>query len=70
MFSRTDNASKVALAALVRFLREQEFHMIDCQVTTQHLMRLGAREIPRDWFLKLLRSALQGPGLPGPWHRL
>ena len=51
MFSRTADASKCALAALVWMLREHGFSMIDCQQATSHLASLGAREIPRDAFL-------------------
>ncbi len=61
MFSRVTNASKVALAALVAFLRKHDFSLIDCQVTTRHLLQFGAREIPRRRFLKMLAAALAAP---------
>ncbi len=67
MFSRTSNASNVALTALVRYLKALSFDFIDCQMTTAHLMRFGAREISRTQFLKELRSALAGPTLKGRW---
>jgi len=67
MFTRVSNASKVAFVRLVGFLKSHAFQMIDCQVTTKHLLSLGAREIPRDWFLKLLARALEEPSLQGPW---
>jgi len=41
MFSAVSNASKIALIHLVARLREKSFQMIDCQMTTQHLLRLG-----------------------------
>jgi leucyl/phenylalanyl-tRNA--protein transferase len=63
MFARVSNASKVAFAALVDILKSRAFHMIDCQVTTRHLISMGAREIPRDRFLTLLRASLKGPSL-------
>jgi len=68
MFSRISNASKVALASLVNWLRLNAFHMIDCQVTTKHLISLGAREIPRDRFLKLLATSLKESTLQGTWQ--
>jgi leucyl/phenylalanyl-tRNA--protein transferase len=61
MFSRKPDASKVALAALVDLLRGRDFSLIDCQVTTAHLLSLGAREIPRGEFLRLLEEALRFP---------
>lgn len=68
MFSRVSNASKVAFAGLVDYLDSHAFDLIDCQVTTRHLMRLGAREIPRDRFLDLLSATLQKPTLQGTWQ--
>ncbi len=61
MFARKNNASKVGLVTLVRLLRKWSFNLIDCQVTTQHLVRLGAREIPRKQFMAELKLALQSP---------
>ena len=59
MFTRVSNASKVAFCALVEYLKALSFHMIDCQVTTAHLMRFGAREMPRNLFLKQLAKTLE-----------
>jgi leucyl/phenylalanyl-tRNA--protein transferase len=56
MFSRRDNASKFAFAYLIRHLQEHGFGMIDCQMYTDHLASLGAREIPRDEFLQRLQQ--------------
>ena len=68
MFSRIDNASSIALVALVRYLETLSFDFIDCQVTTAHLKRFGACEIPRSRFLKELRHALTTPTLKGQWN--
>lgn len=65
-FYRTD-ASKVALATLIQKLKSWGFHMIDAQMTSEHLLRLGAREIPRRLFLQWLKHALSFPTLRGPW---
>lgn len=51
MFSRVDNASKIALAHLAMQLERWGFPMIDCQMSTPHLTSLGAREIPRKEFI-------------------
>jgi leucyl/phenylalanyl-tRNA--protein transferase len=59
MFSTRPDASKVALVALVEELRERAFEIIDCQVSTMHLVRMGAREIPRDEFLQILSKAVE-----------
>lgn len=68
MFSYQSNASKVSLAFLVDFLLQRSFELIDCQVTTEHLLSVGAREIPRKQFLKELAAALKKPTLRGKWH--
>jgi len=68
MFTTVSNASKVALAGLVYFLKSNEFHMIDCQITTKHLISMGAREIPRDRFLALLQASLKEPDMTGKWQ--
>ena len=54
MFSRRTNASKVALHALARTLRERGFPLIDAQVPNPHLLRMGARAMPRARFLSIL----------------
>ncbi len=54
MFSRMSDASKVALVQLCRRLSSWDFRLIDCQVLTAHLVRMGAREIPRGEFIRLL----------------
>ena len=57
MFHRETDASKVALAALVTRLRAEGVGLIDCQVASEHLKSLGAREISRRRFLELLKAA-------------
>ncbi len=67
MFFSQTNASKVALATLVQQLITWDFHMIDAQVTSEHLIRLGAKEIPRHIFLQRLQAALRHPTQKGSW---
>jgi leucyl/phenylalanyl-tRNA--protein transferase len=57
MFSRSTNASKIALAALVAFCRKNEVKMIDCQQNTAHLASLGASEMPRAQFVANIKIA-------------
>jgi leucyl/phenylalanyl-tRNA--protein transferase len=68
MFSTMSDASKVALVALSNYLRKHRFDFIDCQMPTDHLIRLGARKISREDFLSDLHRSLLWPARPGPWH--
>ena len=70
MFFRKTDASKVAFATLAQQLKGWGFHMIDAQVTTQHLLTLGAKEIPRRVFLKRLHMSLRFPTLRGKWENV
>jgi len=67
MFTRRTDASKVAFVSLVRQLIHWNFEFIDCQVTTGHLISLGAKEIPRCEFLRMLRHALKADTRRGRW---
>ena len=58
MFSLVSNASKVAFVALVSILRRGDFHMVDCQLESQHLNSLGARTISRLDFERRLKRAV------------
>ncbi|WP_024768243.1 leucyl/phenylalanyl-tRNA--protein transferase [Aquimarina macrocephali] len=55
MFSKASNASKYGFITLVEWLIAKEIQLIDCQVYTDHLASLGAREITRAAFIKYLR---------------
>lgn len=68
MFHRATDASKVALARLVERLAGWDFHFIDAQVTTSHMLSLGAREVPREAFLVSLDEALRHPTRRGSWR--
>src|SRR5688572_22035308 len=56
MFASAPDASKIALAHLARQLKRWDYGLIDCQMTTAHLARLGACEIPRAEFVRRLRE--------------
>ena len=62
MFRRAPNASKLALLHLVDHLRARGATWLDCQVMTEHMRALGAREISRAKFLDMLAAA-QASGL-------
>ena len=68
MFSVETDGSKLALYWLCMQLQAWRFELVDCQIASQHLQRLGAVEIPRDRFLLRLRQAMQHPGRRGIWH--
>lgn len=67
MFSRATDASKVALVHLCHRLSAWGFGLIDCQVLTAHLIRMGAEEIPRATFVRLLDHWCIQPGRTGRW---
>ncbi|MEI2416693.1 leucyl/phenylalanyl-tRNA--protein transferase [Orrella sp. JC864] len=67
MFTRVSNASKIALAHLVAYLKAQGVAWIDCQQQTAHLASLGARPVPRDAFLAHVARAVAQP--PIAWTR-
>ncbi len=54
MFHEVSDASKIAFAFLVEKCKKDKKEIIDCQVYTNHLNSLGAREIPRNQFLEYL----------------
>jgi len=58
MFAKVRDASKVAFAALVERLKNDGFTMIDCQISSEHLKSLGARDISRDEFMHHLHKQL------------
>ncbi len=68
MFARATDASKVALAYLVRQLARWKFELIDCQMSTPHLASLGACDIPRCEFLVRIRELVARPPVPSPWR--
>jgi leucyl/phenylalanyl-tRNA--protein transferase len=67
MFHRQTDASKVALVELVRLLREGGGALLDVQWHTGHLASLGAIEIARAEYLRLLDQAIERP-LPAVWR--
>ncbi len=68
MFSAEADGSKLALYWLCRHLRAWGFEMLDCQVHSPHLGRMGAVELPRQAFLERARPAAHDAGFPAPWR--
>jgi leucyl/phenylalanyl-tRNA--protein transferase len=62
MFHRVDNASKAALIFLCEFLQKRDAHWIDCQLQNPFFAQMGAREIPRRQFTRMLQIAQAEPG--------
>lgn len=56
MFSKESNTSKIAFMHLVKKLQNENYKLLDCQVYNSHLASLGAEEISREDFLRILRS--------------
>lgn len=67
MFTWVDNASKMALITLAKTLESRGFWLIDCQMPTEHLVSMGARDMTKKAFLdKLLQNELEN-NLLGSW---
>jgi len=68
MFYRKRDASKVAFTRLVRQLDAWDYQLVDCQLSSQHLASLGARDINRVEFCRILALACKLPGREAPWR--
>jgi leucyl/phenylalanyl-tRNA--protein transferase len=68
MFSARSGGSKVALAALALRLHGWGWPLIDAQVENPHLVRLGARRMPRAGFLAAIAPLVRSADAPGPWR--
>jgi leucyl/phenylalanyl-tRNA--protein transferase len=68
MFTRVRDASKVAFVALVRQLERCQFGLIDCQMKTEHLASLGAREIRRTDFARRVAGLVDYEPVPEAWR--
>ena len=68
MFSLKPDTSKIALAHLVELSKVWEFAFIDCQIPSDHLMRLGAIRVSRERFLDELEETQLHLGMPGNWQ--
>lgn len=69
MFHRKTDASKVAFAHLVNHLLNWGYQLIDCQVSSEHLLSLGAKEIPRSQFANLLDQFCDQAASSSAWQK-
>lgn len=67
MFSVVANSSKASMAVLAGQLAAWNFDCIDCQMRTEHLISLGAREIPGRHFFSMLQQSILRPDRQGKW---
>ena len=67
MFARAPDASKVALARAIEFLRARGCELLDCQVASSHMTTLGATLVPREGFVRLLDELCVPPHESGSW---
>lgn len=68
MFHTERDASKVALVSLCRHLLARGYVIIDCQVHSDHLVSLGAEEIPRSVFCGIVDEHCRGILPDTEWH--
>lgn len=61
MFHRVPNASKAAIVALTEKMGAGGASWLDCQLMTPHFAALGARDVARPDYMKMLKKALQRP---------
>jgi len=67
MFSLVPDASKVAFKALSDVLGSRGYDFIDCQMKTDHMVRLGAQVVQRDIFLDALEESIHKETDLGSW---
>jgi leucyl/phenylalanyl-tRNA---protein transferase len=58
MFHRVDDASKIALVALVQQCRASGLPLLDVQMPSEHLRTMGAVTIPRTEYLRRLAAVV------------
>jgi leucyl/phenylalanyl-tRNA--protein transferase len=68
MFHKAANASKVAFYYLAQTMIDWQFDFIDAQQSTNHLKSLGAKDIERELFLRLLEISIKQPTKKGKWQ--
>jgi len=69
MFARRTDASKVVFWHALQFLVANGFELVDCQLPSAHLGRLGAKAMSRPAFLRALESLTEPMGTPGAYTK-
>lgn len=64
MFSREPDTSKIAMVALAWHVQHWGFKLIDCQIENPHLLSMGAENISRAAYLRILQANLHLPPPP------
>ena len=67
MFSDASGGSTAALAALAHWLHRRGWPLIDAQVENAHLLKLGAKHMPRAAFLDVVAGLVEAPEAAAPW---
>lgn len=67
MFTVLTNGSKIALATLAIHLRRKGCKLIDCQMTTDHLLQFGASEVSGTDFSRYLCIFIENLSADGKW---
>ncbi len=70
MYSKKRDASKVALVFLCDRLRQWGYQIIDCQVNSEHLVKLGAKTLPKYIFEDLLNEYIKSSPSDAAWRVL
>lgn len=69
MFHRQTDASKIAFVHLAQQLMDWGYRLIDCQVSSNHLLSLGAEELPRSVFAEMLQQWCAQPPHTEAWQK-
>ena len=69
MYSAVPDASKIALARLVHLLKQTGVKLLDCQVTSDHLLTLGMRPVPRKSFVEYLNLYIDSEPAVALWKK-
>lgn len=67
MFSRSSDASKIALVHACRQLQAHGFPLIDCQMQTAHLQSMGAQTLDRSLFCREVAELVRAPSIIKTW---
>ena len=62
MFSTERDTSKIAFVALAWYAQHVGYRLIDCQIENPHLVSLGATNLPRKDYLKILKTSVHPAG--------
>ncbi len=68
MFTKITNSSKICFVTLIQRLQRHNFRLIDCQMTTGHLLQFGAREISGHTFQQELENSINNLSTDGAWY--